>query len=186
MKDVAADMGGMRGRGARGQVAPIMSAAARFLREPGGPNVTALGFSGWDTHANQGRVGGQLDRLLGQLACGVLTFREEMGDEWANTTVVVMTEFWRTARPNGMQGTNHGTAGAGFVIGPNVASSAVISDWTGLAERSLFESRDLRPTIDTRSVLEGVIAGVFDLTASQADRVFPGFEGTRGLYELMG
>ena len=45
---------------------------------------------------------------------------------------------------------------------------------------------DLRPTLDTRSVLKGVIAGVFDLTASQADRVFPGSEGTRGLYELMG
>ena len=185
MKEVAPDMGGMRGRGARGRVAPIMSAAARFLREPGGPNVAALEFSGWDTHANQGRAGGQLDRLLGQLASGIMTFREEMGAEWANTTVVVMTEFGRTARPNGTQGTDHGTAGAGFVIGPNVASSAVISDWPGLAERSLFESRDLRPTLDTRSVLKGVIAGVFDLTASQADRVFPGSEGARGLYELM-
>jgi len=185
MKDVAPDMGGMSGRAPRGQMAPIMSAAAKFLREPGGPNVAALEFSGWDTHANQGMVGGQLDRLLGQLARGVLTFREEMGDEWANTTVVVMTEFGRTARPNGTRGTDHGTAGAGFVIGPNVARSAVISDWPGLAERSLFESRDLRPTLDTRSVLKGVIAGVFDLTASQADRVFPGSESTRGLYELM-
>ncbi|MEE2845574.1 MAG: DUF1501 domain-containing protein [Gemmatimonadota bacterium] len=185
MKDVAPDLGGMSGRAPRGQMAPIMSAAAKFLREPGGPNVAALEFSGWDTHANQGMVGGQLDRLLGQLARGVLTLREEMGDEWANTTVVVMTEFGRTARPNGTRGTDHGTAGAGFVIGPNVARSAVISDWPGLAERSLFESRDLRPTLDTRSVLKGVIAGVFDLTASQADRVFPGSESTRGLYELM-
>ena len=155
MKDVAPDMGRMSGRAPRGQMAPIMSAAAKFLREPGGPNVAALEFSGWDTHANQGLVGGQLDRLLGQLARGILTFREEMGDEWANTTVVVMTEFGRTARPNGTQGTDHGTAGAGFVIGPNVARSAVISDWPGLAERSLFESRDLRPTLDTRSVLKG-------------------------------
>ena len=186
MKDVAPDMGGTPGRGPRGQMAPIMSAAAKFLREPGGPNVAALEFSGWDTHANQGLIGGRLDRLLGELARGVLTFREEMGDEWANTTVVIMTEFGRTARPNGTRGTDHGTAGAGFVIGPNVARSAVISDWPGLAERSLFESRDLRPTLDTRSVLKGVIAGVFDLTASQADRVFPGSESTRGLYELMG
>lgn len=186
MKDLAPDMGGTPGRGPRGQMAPIMSAAAKFLREPGGPNVAALEFSGWDTHANQGLIGGRLDRLLGELARGVLTFREEMGDEWASTTVVIMTEFGRTARPNGTRGTDHGTAGAGFVIGPNVARSAVISDWPGLAERSLFESRDLRPTLDTRSVLKGVIAGVFDLTASQADRVFPGSESTRGLYELMG
>jgi uncharacterized protein (DUF1501 family) len=186
MKEVAPEMDRMGGRGPRGQMAPIMSAAAKFLREPGGPNVAALEFSGWDTHANQGLVGGQLDRLLGQLARGVLTFKEEMRDEWANTTVVIMTEFGRTARPNGTQGTDHGTAGAGWVIGPNVAKSTVISDWPGLAERSLFESRDLRPTLDTRAVLKGVIAGVFDLTAGQADRVFPGSGDVRGLYDLMG
>jgi uncharacterized protein (DUF1501 family) len=186
MKEVAPEMDRMGGRGPRGQMAPIMSAAAKFLREPGGPNVAALEFSGWDTHANQGLVGGQLDRLLGQLARGVLTFKEEMRDEWANTTVVIMTEFGRTARPNGTQGTDHGTAGAGWVIGPNVAKSTVISDWPGLAERSLFESRDLRPTLDTRAVLKGVIAGVFDLTAGQADRVFPGSGDVHGLYDLMG
>ena len=186
MKDVAPDMGrAMRGVRARGQVAPIMTAAAKFLREPGGPNVAALEFSGWDTHANQGMQGGQLDRLLGQLAEGVLTFRTEMGDDWADTTVVIMTEFGRTARPNGTQGTDHGTAGAGFVIGPNVARSAVISDWPGLAERSLYEGRDLKPTLDTRSVLKGVVAGIFDLTSGQAHRVFPGSEETRGLWDLM-
>ena len=162
-----------------------MQAAAKFLREPGGPNVAALEFSGWDTHANQGLAGGQLDRLLGQLSEGVLALRREMQDDWANTTVVIMTEFGRTARPNGTQGTDHGTAGAGFIIGPNVAKSAVISDWPGLSERSLYESRDLKPTLDTRSVLKGVVAGVFDLTAGQADRVFPGSADARGLWDLM-
>jgi uncharacterized protein (DUF1501 family) len=130
-------------------------------------------------------AGGQLDRLLDQLAEGLLTFRAEMGTEWASTTVVVMTEFGRTARPNGTGGTDHGTAGAGFVIGPNVARSAVISDWPGLSQRALYEERDLRPTLDTRSVLKGVVAGVFDLSVAQADRVFPGSEGVRGMYELM-
>jgi uncharacterized protein (DUF1501 family) len=96
-----------------------------------------------------------------------------------------MTEFGRTARPNGTGGTDHGTAGAGFVIGPAVARSAVVSDWPGLSQRALYEARDLQPTLDTRSVLKGVVAGVFDLTAVQADRVFPGSEGTRGLYDLM-
>lgn len=188
MQEIAPDMESMRGgRGApRGQVGPIMTAAARFLREPGGPNVATLEFSGWDTHANQGMQGGQLDRLLGQLAEGVMTFRDAMGTEWADTTVVIMTEFGRTARPNGTSGTDHGTAGAGFVIGPRVAKSQVLSDWPGLAERSLYENRDLKPTLDTRSVLKGVIAGVFDLTAGQANRVFPGSEGVRGLWEVMG
>jgi uncharacterized protein (DUF1501 family) len=187
LQQIAPDMEGMgRIRGGRNQVGPIMTAAARFLREPDGPNVAALEFSGWDTHANQGMQGGQLDRLLGQLAEGVLTFRDEMGSDWADTTVVIMTEFGRTARPNGSQGTDHGTAGAGFVISPNVSRSAVISDWPGLAERSLYQYRDLKPTLDTRSVLKGVIAGTFDLTSAQAHRVFPGSNDVRGLWDVMG
>ncbi len=178
--------GGAMGPGGRLQVGPIMTAAARFLRDPDGPNVAALEFSGWDTHANQGMQGGQLDRLLGELAEGVMTFRNEMGPDWADTTVVIMTEFGRTARPNGTQGTDHGTAGAGFVIGPSVARSAVVSDWPGLSDGSLYQNRDVRPTLDTRAVLKGVVASVFDLTGGQADRVFPGSEGVPGLWELMG
>ncbi|MQA92501.1 MAG: DUF1501 domain-containing protein, partial [Gemmatimonas sp.] len=126
-----------------------------------------------------------LDRLLGQLAEGLVAFRGAMGPTWAETTVVVMTEFGRTARPNGTKGTDHGTAGAGFVLGPRVARSAVLADWPGLGKSALYESRDLKPTIDTRAVLKGVVAATFDLTGAQADRVFPGSDGVRGLYDLM-
>ena len=109
----------MAGGGARrGGITPLMQAAAKILRQDGGPNIAAVEFSGWDTHANQGLAGGALDRLLGQLAEGLMAFRTDMGPAWSNTTVVVMTEFGRTARPNGTRGTDHGTAGAGFIIGP--------------------------------------------------------------------
>lgn len=166
---------GMSGRRRTAQVAPVMRAAARFLREPGGPNVAAVEFSGWDTHANQGMANGPLDRRLQGLAEGLLAFREEVGtDTWQRTTVVVLTEFGRTARPNGTGGTDHGTAGAGFVIGPRVARSQVLVDWPGLADRDLYEQRDLRPTIDTRAVLKSALQGSFDLTSGQLDRVFPG------------
>ena len=174
------------GRGARGGgVAPLMRAASRILRQDGGPNIAAMEFSGWDTHANQGLAGGALDRLLGQLAAGLLEFRTEMGGAWSTTTVVVMTEFGRTARPNGTRGTDHGTAGAGFLIGPGVARATVFSDWPGLSDAALFEARDLRPTLDTRAVLKAAIAGTFDLTAAQANRVFPGSDGVPGAYGLM-
>ena len=176
----------MAGGGARrGGITPLMQAAARILRQNTGPNVAAVEFSGWDTHANQGLVGGPLDRLLGQLAEGLVAFRTEMGDAWSDTTIVVMTEFGRTARPNGTRGTDHGTGGAGFVIGPRVARSMVLSDWPGLDPRALYEGRDLRPTMDTRAVLKGAIAGTFDLTGAQAERVFPDSSAARGLYEMM-
>jgi uncharacterized protein (DUF1501 family) len=175
-----------RGRARRGDVAPLMSAAAKFLRKDGGPNVAAMEFSGWDTHANQGLVGGALDRLLGQLAEGLVVFRDEMGPAWSDTTVVVMTEFGRTARPNGTRGTDHGTAGAGFVLGPRVAKSTIVADWPGLDAGALFEGRDLRPTIDTRAVLKAALAGTFDLTAAQIDRVFPGSGAVRARAGLVG
>jgi uncharacterized protein (DUF1501 family) len=182
MADVAMDGMGAR----RTAVEPVMRAAAQFLGEPDGPNVAAVEFSGWDTHANQGLAGGQLDRRLAGLAEGLLAFKDEIGPAaWASTTIVVMTEFGRTARPNGTGGTDHGTAGAAFVIGPSVGTSRVVADWPGLGERDLFESRDLRPTLDTRAVLKGVAAGAFDLTAAQADRIFPGSSNVRGLMDLL-
>jgi uncharacterized protein (DUF1501 family) len=164
---------------------PLMAAVARFLREPAGPNVAAVEFSGWDTHASQGMARGPLDRRFAELAEALATLKQEMADAWAGTTVVVMTEFGRTARPNGSGGTDHGTAGAGFVLGSRVARSAIVSDWPGLGEADLYERRDLRPTLDTRAILKGVVRGTFDLTEAQADRIFPGSEGVRSTTAFM-
>lgn len=96
-----------------------------------------------------------------------------------------MTEFGRTARQNGTRGTDHGTAGAGFVLGPKVAKSVVLADWPGLSDAALFERRDLKPTLDTRAVLKGAIGGTFDLTPSQLDRIFPASSGVHGAFQLM-
>ena len=174
-----------RGNARRSGVTAIMQAAAKILRQDGGPNIAAMEFSGWDTHANQGLAGGALDRLLGQLAEGLMAFRTDMGPAWKNTTVVVMTEFGRTARANGTRGTDHGTAGAGFIVGPRVAKSTVFTDWPGLDDRSLFEGRDLKPTLDVRSALKGAIAGTFDLSRAQLDRVFPNSPDARAIFDLM-
>lgn len=180
-KGMTTGMGG----GRRAQMEPIMRAAARFLRDPAGPNVAAVEFSGWDTHTNQGMAGGPLDRLLGQLAQAVLAFKDESREAWKETVVVIMTEFGRTARPNGGAGTDHGTAGAAFVIGPKVARSRVVTDWPGLGDKQLYEKRDLRPSLDTRAVLMGVLAGCFDLTTSQLKRVFPGSDSVKPLRDLL-
>lgn len=184
-QDVVGEEPMARGSARRGGIAPLMQATARILRTETGPNIAAVEFSGWDTHANQGLAGGALDRLLGQLADGLVTFRAEMGESWKDTTVVVMTEFGRTARPNGTRGTDHGTAGAGFILGPHVAKATVLADWPGLSGPALFEGRDLKPTLDTRAVLKGAIAGTFDLTPAQADRVFPSSLVAQGTYHVM-
>ncbi|MGE0592316.1 MAG: DUF1501 domain-containing protein [Vicinamibacterales bacterium] len=174
-----------RGNAAAGATTALFEATARILTQDGAPNIAALEFSGWDTHANQGVGDGALDRRLAQLAEGLLAFRTAMADTWAGTTVVVMTEFGRTARPNGTRGTDHGTAGAGFVLGSTLARAAVLADWPGLSATALFEGRDLRPTLDTRTVLRAALAGTFDMTDAQLDRVFPGTTGRRDALALM-
>ena len=173
------------GNARRGGITPLMQAAARILRQEQGPNIAAMEFSGWDTHANQGMAGGALDRLLGQLAEGLIAFRTEMGTAWQTTTVVVMTEFGRTARPNGTRGTDHGTAGAGFVLGPQLAHARVVADWPGLGQSALYEGRDLKPTLDTRAILKAALGGTFDLTPAQLERIFPNSAGIRASSGLM-
>ncbi len=178
---------GQRGgqAGFAGREVGIFQVTAKLLAGTDAPNIAAVEFGGWDTHANQGMAGGQLDRRLRALAQGLTAFRAAAGEMWDDTTVVVMTEFGRTAQPNGTGGTDHGTAGAGFVLGPNLARSQVLTDWPGLGKRELYEGRDLRPTLDTRAVLKAVITGVFDLTASQTDRVFPDSSAIRPVTGLL-
>lgn len=171
------------GNAQRDGLTALLQATARLISPPTGPNVAAVEFSGWDTHANQGLAGGALDRRLAQLAEGLVAFRSAMGETWSSTTVVVMTEFGRTARINGTRGTDHGTAGAGFVLSPRVRRSQVIADWPGLGERQLYEARDLAPTLDTRSVLRGIVEAQFDLTSAQLDRVLPGARSLQVLHE---
>src|SRR5688572_25717263 len=43
-----------RGRAGRTGLTSLMQSAARILRQEEGPNIAAVEFSGWDTHANQG------------------------------------------------------------------------------------------------------------------------------------
>ena len=173
------------GNARRGGITPLMQAAARILRQEQGPNIAAMEFSGWDTHANQGMAGGPLDRLLGQLAEGLVAFRADMGPAWRTTTVVVMTEFGRTARPNGSRGTDHGTAGAGFVLGPRLSRARVFADWPGLGQSALYEGRDLTATLDTRAILKAALTGTFDLTTSQLERIFPNSMSVRTAAGLM-
>ena len=175
-----------RGRQGAAQVNQLFSTTAKFLSAPDGPRIAAMEFSGWDTHANQGLKGGTLDRQLATLARGLRTLKSGLSkSDWNKTVVVVATEFGRTAAANGNNGTDHGTAGAMLLYGGAVRGGRVLADWPGLAKAQLFEGRDLRPTLDTRQVLKGLLANHYDLTSRVLDtEVFPdsgAFAGVTGL-----
>ena len=165
---------GQMGGGSQQPVTPLVNAAARFLKSPDGPRIAVIDVGGWDTHANQGGAQGNLATRLKGLDAGIQTLKTELGPVWADTTVLVVTEFGRTVAVNGTRGTDHGTAGVAFLAGGNVKGGRVVSDWPGLAARELYENRDLKPTTDLRRVFKSVLAERFGVAASALERaVFP-------------
>jgi uncharacterized protein (DUF1501 family) len=141
----------------RAYVAETAGTAARFLAKPDGPRVGAAGFVGWDTHINEGAASGQLANLLGALDVALAAIETNMGDAWRETVVAVVTEFGRTARINGTNGTDHGTGTVALLVGGALRGGRVVADWPGLKQAQLYEARDLRPSTDLRAVLKGLL-----------------------------
>jgi uncharacterized protein (DUF1501 family) len=131
--------------------------AAKFLAQPDGPRIGALAFDGWDTHADEGALNGKLAALLGALDGALAAIETNMGPAWRDTVVVVVTEFGRTARINGTEGTDHGTATVAFLAGGALKGGRVIADWPGLKPAQLQDGRDLKPTTDLRAVVKGLL-----------------------------
>jgi len=160
--------------------------AAKYLARPDGPRVGAVGVNGWDTHINEGATGGQLASLLGALDATIPAFEQNMGDAWKETVVVFITEFGRTARINGTDGTDHGTGTVAWIVGGAVKGGRVIADWPGLKEADLHEARDLKATTDLRAVLKGVLQDHLRVDErALAATVFPGSDDVKPMAGLV-
>ncbi len=160
--------------------------AAKFLAQPNGPRVGALALDGWDTHFNEGIANGQLSQRLGALDAALGAVQSNMGSAWRETVVALVTEFGRTARINGTDGTDHGTATVALLAGGALKGGRVVADWPGLKPAALYDSRDLKPTTDLRAVLKGVLRD--HLRADEralAQRVFPGSEAVKPMPGLV-
>jgi uncharacterized protein (DUF1501 family) len=162
----------------RAYFAEAAGAAAKFLANPDGPRVGALALDGWDTHVNEGVVNGRLSQLLGALDGALAAVESNLGAAWNETVVTLVTEFGRTARINGNEGTDHGTATVALLAGGALKGGRVIADWPGLKEGDLYEKRDLKATTDLRAVLKGLLKDHLRVEerALAAD-IFPGSDG---------
>ncbi len=168
------------------RVSSLARMAAVLMRSEGGPQITVFEATGWDTHANQGAARGVLAQRLGGLDHGLRTLFEELGPLWSQTAVLVVTEFGRTAAMNGTRGTDHGTGSCAFLAGGAVRGGRVISDWPGLSQSALLDGRDLKPTLDLRSVFKAVLGEHLHIDAKSLDaKVFPDSKGARPLPGLM-
>jgi uncharacterized protein (DUF1501 family) len=133
-------------------------------------NCAMLEMSGWDTHNRQvPRTNNQI-RMLDK---GLAKLQNALGNLWQDTLVLISTEFGRTVKVNGTNGTDHGTGSALIMAGGNLNGGKVLGEWPGLAENKLFEGRDLMPTSDIRSWMGAALQQHWNLSDKQIETVFP-------------
>jgi uncharacterized protein (DUF1501 family) len=137
--------------------------------------VAFLAFGGWDTHVNQGAGKGQLANKLTPLGAGLADLCEGLGDQYNDTTIVVMSEFGRTAHENGNGGTDHGHGNVMWLMGGSVRGGKVYGKYNSLASSDLYEGRDLPVSTDFRAVISSVLLGHMGLNGSEMDKIFPNF-----------
>lgn len=144
--------------------------------------LAVVELGGWDTHVGQN---GRLANQLGVLDATMAGLHQGLGDRWSRSMILVVTEFGRTARVNGSQGTDHGTGTIAFAAGGRVEGGRVLADWPGLDPTRLYQGRDLAPTTDLRALLVSALTGHMGLAADGVHRqVFPGSDAVAPLPEL--
>ena len=181
------DMKPKPGTNGAGAMRLVARGAAKLMSADDGPRIAALAFDGWDTHANEGGATGRLAQLLGGLDGALAEFESGLGRRWRDTVIVVATEFGRTARINGTEGTDHGTGTVALLAGGAVKGGRVISDWPGLKPASLYQGRDLAPTTDLRALFKGVLHDHLGISErALAEAVFPDSASIKAMKGLLG
>jgi uncharacterized protein (DUF1501 family) len=157
----------------RSQFGTRLLQIAQLIKANVGLEIAFADVGGWDTHVNQGSTTGQLAQRLDDFSRSIAALVTDLGDKMGDVVILTMSEFGRMAKENGNRGTDHGHAGALFVIGGHVKGGKVHGKWPGLEQEQLYEGRDLALTTDFRSVFAEVVQD--HLGARALDRIFPGF-----------
>ncbi|MCM2680350.1 DUF1501 domain-containing protein [Echinimonas agarilytica] len=168
--DLQNKAGSDRAKNQRGKFVDLARSCAKLMVSSKTMDCAMLELGGWDTHKGQAN---RLKRSLKELDAGLAELKQELGQQWQNTLVIVGTEFGRTAKENGTGGTDHGTASALFFAGGAVNGGRVLGDWPGLSQDNLFEQRDLRPTSNSFSWIATAMAEHWGMNHSQLSNIFP-------------
>jgi uncharacterized protein (DUF1501 family) len=159
-----------------GKFGEALRQIAQLIKADVGLEVGFAESGGWDTHAQQGGAQGRLARNLQEFGQGLAALYTDLGDRMNDVVILTMSEFGRTVRQNGNNGTDHGHGTCFLVLGGDVNGGKVLGKWPGLAPEQLNENRDLAVTTDFRDIFAEVAQkqmGVRDLKA-----VFPNYEAT--------
>ena len=137
--------------------------AGKQLSDPNGPRVAVFQVEEFDTHAAQGGVHGTHADCLREYDQILRGLKASMGSAFKDTLILTLTEFGRTIKQNGGNGTEHGYGTAVLMAGGLIKKSEVHADWPGLKKKELFQGRDLNATVDARSIYASAMSTVFDV-----------------------
>jgi uncharacterized protein (DUF1501 family) len=150
--------------------------AGEMIRRDPAIQLVFMDVGGWDTHVGQGNAKGQLANKLGKLSEGLVAMIQAMGPQYANTTILVMSEFGRTVAQNGSSGTDHGHGNVAWLMGGTVRGGKVYGRWPGLDKNQLWQGRDLAVTTDFRSIIGMTVAGTFGTDEAMVRRIIPDYK----------
>jgi len=170
--DPKADVGALSLNGLSRDTARLGQLMARDARV----RLAFVPVGGWDTHANQGGGKGQLANRFILLAQALDAMAKGLGDRFAETSILVMSEFGRTVKQNGTNGTDHGHGNVAWVMGGRVKGGQVLGAWPGLETSARYEGRDLAITTDFRDVIADLLEQQFRLGDKQLAQVLPGMD----------
>ena len=160
----------------RGPYGESLKQIAQLVKADVGVEMAFTEVGGWDHHAAEGGVQGQLAARLRELGHSLAAFQRDLGQRMQDVVLVTLTEFGRTVRENGNRGTDHGHASVSFVMGGGVRGGRVHGRWPGLSPDRLYEGRDLAITTDFRDLLGEMLAR--HLGARDLSQVFPGHDAS--------
>ena len=133
-------------------LAKQLQTVAAMIRDGMKTRVYYVSMGGFDTHANQPGSHGNLMRQLGD---ALLAFQKDLAAQGNEARVVTMcfSEFGRRVRQNASNGTDHGTAGPVFLLGPAV-QPGLRGKYPSLTD---LDGGDLKFTTDFRGVYQELL-----------------------------
>ncbi len=148
---------------------------AQLIKMDVGLEVAFAEHGGWDTHFNQGTDQGTFARNAMDLSNSIAAFWKDLGQQQDDVTIMSMTEFGRTVKQNGTNGTDHGRGSCNFIIGNDVNGGLVHGIVKPLSIDNLEDGRDLAVTTDFRTVFNEVASKHLNITNSGS--LFPDWKG---------
>ncbi len=158
---------------------------AKIVNAERGLEIAALDYGGWDHHINQGPTDGQLGKKLGDVSDSIGAFVADVGEErMKKITILVMSEFGRTVRENGNEGSDHGHGGFMLAVGGSVKGGKVYGKWTGLEKDKLYQKRDLPVHTDFRLIFAETLKDMYGFDGMKLG-MFPQYSPQSGPLDFL-